>query len=480
MCSAGLLLKANPIEVSKGRKPHTKLQQKCLDLANTLPPLTDAQKKWARSKMDNLGYYVKRGRGGKNSVIWCQECGQTDAVGDIPPLAAALGMYDNKKEYHHVCSKCGRNLDVKPWSPRWDHRHETEHNFNFAIVTVCQDMQVVRMFNWNQSEWMGHDTINHIDEVFQIWYEPVKGKQVVLSKPYTRSWYYFRWHTYKSEWKVKSNMPTGGYSYYDAYSLENKYIYPRAKILPILRRNGWSNKMFQMCTSPITIWRGLLDDPNVEALAKIGQYGVLDYWFGIGSSRKDKSQWMQMVKICSRHKYIIKDASMWFDYIDLLQYFHKDTHSPHYICPENLKHEHDRLMDKKTRIEKAEELKRQIAQAEKYEKQYKKHRGMFFGICFGNEHIAITVICSVKEMAEEGTMMHHCVYANGYYDHTKHPNSLILSAKDKEGHRLETIELNIKTWKVMQSRALQNGKTKFHDEIVKLVEQNIGLFKKAA
>ena len=68
----------------------------------------------------------------------------------------------------------------------------------------------------------------------------------------------------------------------------------------------------------------------------------------------------------------------------------------------------------------------------------------------------------------------------GYYDHTKHPNSLILSAKDKEGHRLETIELNIKTWKVVQSRALQNGKTKFHDEIVKLVEQNIGLFKKAA
>ena len=171
---------------------------------------------------------------------------------------------------------------------------------------------------------------------------------------------------------------------------------------------------------------------------------------------------------------------MWCDYIDLLNYFHKDTRNPHYVCPENLKHEHDRLMDKKTRIEKAEKLKRQIAQAEKYEKQYKKHRGMFFGICFGNEHIVITVICSVKEMAEEGTMMHHCVYANGYYDHNKYPNSLILSAKDKEGHRLETIELNIKTWKVIQSRALQNGKTKFHDEIVKLVEQNIGLFKKAA
>lgn len=171
---------------------------------------------------------------------------------------------------------------------------------------------------------------------------------------------------------------------------------------------------------------------------------------------------------------------MWFDYIDLLEYFHKDTHSPHYICPENLKREHDNLMDKKTRIEKAAELKRQIAQAEKHEKDYKKHRGMFFGICFGNENIVVTVISSVKEMAEEGTMMHHCVYANGYYDHKSHPYSLILSAKDKDGHRLETVEVSTKTWQVLQSRAVCNGTSKYHDEIVKLVEQNIGLFKKAA
>ncbi len=480
MCSAALLLRANPIEISKGHKPHTKLQQLCLDLADTLPPLTDAQKKWARSKMDALGYYVKRGRGGKNSVIWCQECGQLDIVGHIPPLACDLGMYDYKEEHRHVCSKCGRKLDVKPWSPRWDHRYETEHNFNFATVTVCNGMQVVRMFNWYQSEWMGHDTIDHIDEVFQIWFEPNKGKQVILSKQYTRSWYYFRWHTYCEEWKVKSNMHTGGYSYNDVYSLDNKWIYPRAKILPILRRNGWKDRMFNMKTSPITIWRGLLDDPAVEALAKIGQYSVLDYWFGTGSNRKDKSQWMQMVKICSRHKYIIKDASMWFDYIDLLEYFHKDTHSPHYICPENLKSAHDRLMDKKTRIEKAEELKRQIARAEKYEAQYKKYRGMFFGISFGNKDFVVTVICSVKEMAEEGTMMHHCVYANGYYDHKKHPNSLILSAKDKDGNRLETVEVDTNRWVVIQSRGLQNGNTNRHAEIVSLVNSNMHLFRKAA
>ena len=475
MCSAGLLLKSTPIEVSKGRKPHTKLQQKCLDLVNTLPPLTEAQQKWARSKMAGLGFYVTRGRGGKHSCIWCQECGQMDEVG-LPPLAVALKIKETKS---HVCSRCGRKLDVSDWVPRWDHRHEAEHDFKFAIVTTCEGMQVVRMFNWHKIASMGSDTVNHVYEVFQVWFEPTKGKQVIISKQYTRSWYHIRWHMH-SEWKVKSDSPTGVYAYDNVYSLYNRYVYPKAKMLPILRRNGWKDKMLNMSTSPIDIWRGLLDDPNVEALAKIGQYGVLDYWFGTGSSRKDKSQWMQMVKICSRHKYIIKDASMWFDYIDLLEYFRKDTHNPHYICPENLKREHDRLMDKKNRIEKAEELKIQIAQAEKYEKLYKRHRGKFFGICFGDENIVITVICSVREMAEEGTMMHHCVYANGYYDHKKHPYSLILSAKDKEGHRLETVEISTKTWRVLQSRGLLNRTTPFHDQIVRLVEQNIGLFKKVA
>lgn len=475
MCSASLLLKASPIEVSKGRKPHTKLQQKCIDLANTLPPLTDAQKKWARSKMSGLGFYVTRGRGGKHSCIWCQECGQMDEVG-LPPLAVALKIKDSKT---HVCSKCGRKLEVRDWAPRWDHKHYVEHDFNFAIVTVCEGMQVVRMFNWHQYNTLGSETINHVFEVFQVWFEPIKGKKVIISKQYTRSFYHFRWHMH-SEWKVKSNAPTGDYYYKDIYSLDNIFIYPRAKILPILRRNGWSNEMFSMYTSPLDIWHGLLTDPTIEGLAKTHQYDVMDYWFRHGGPRRDKSQWLSLVKICNRRKYIIKDASMWFDYIDLLEYFHKDTHSPHYICPENLKREHDNLMDKKTRIEKAAELKRQIAQAEKHEKDYKKHRGMFFGICFGNENIVVTVISSVKEMAEEGTMMHHCVYANGYYDHKSHPYSLILSAKDKDGHRLETVEVSTKTWQVLQSRAVCNGTSKYHDEIVKLVEQNIGLFKKAA
>ena len=55
--------------------------------------------------------------------------------------------------------------------------------------------------------------------------------------------------------------------------------------------------------------------------------------------------------ICNRNRYIIRDASMWNDYISLLSYFHKDLHNAKYVCPKNLKAEHDRLLRKKNEIE---------------------------------------------------------------------------------------------------------------------------------
>ena len=472
MCSAGLLLRSTPVEVSKGRKPHTKLQQKCLDLAKTLPPLTEAQKKWARCKMSGLGYYVTRGRKGKHSCIWCQECGQMDEVG-LPPLAVAVKIKETKS---HVCSRCGRKLEVTDWVPRWDHRHEMEHDFHFGIVTVCEGMQVVRMFDWHQIASMGSDTINHIDEVYQIWFEPDRGKQVIISKQYTRSWYHFRWNTY-SEWKVKQNRPTGGYSYNDdVYSLDNKYIYPNAKILPILRRNGWSNKMFRMRTSPVDIWRALMTDPAIEGLAKNGQYSVIDYWMSTGGSDRDKSRWLPRVKICNRRKYVIKDASLWFDVVKSLRRLGMDDHSPKYICPADLHAMHDWLQRKVERLQIREEIRKLNSDAKNWEQFYAQSKGCFLGIKFNDGNIFCHVIKSVAEMCEEGKRMHHCVYRMGYY---KRPESLILSARDREGKRLETVEVNLRTFKVVQSRGLQNQPTMAHSRIIQLVEQNMNLIKRA-
>ena len=64
---------------------------------------------------------------------------------------------------------------------------------------------------------------------------------------------------------------------------------------------------------------------------------------------------------------------------------------------------------------------------------------------------------------------HHCV---GSY-HSKE-DSLILSACI-DGKRIETIEVSISQLKVIQSKGVCNKNTKYHNQIINLVSQNISL-----
>ena len=48
-----------------------------------------------------------------------------------------------------------------------------------------------------------------------------------------------------------------------------------------------------------------------------------------------------------------------------------------------------------------------------------------------------------------------------------------LAAKDRQGNRLETVEVNMKTWSIVQSRGLLNDPSERHDEIIELVKENM-------
>ena len=65
--------------------------------------------------------------------------------------------------------------------------------------------------------------------------------------------------------------------------------------------------------------------------------------------------------------------------------------------------------------------------------------------------------------------MHHCVFKCEYY---ARENSIILSAHDKEGNRIETIEFSLTENKVVKSRGVCNKNTDYHDRIVNLVNAN--------
>ena len=104
---------------------------------------------------------------------------------------------------------------------------------------------------------------------------------------------------------------------------------------------------------------------------------------------------------------------------------------------------------------------------------------MFFGVAFDDGTIYCHVLQSVKEFIEEAEAMHHCVLANGYWSEKRHPNSLILSARNKEGKRVETVEVNTKTWKIVQSQGACNENTAYHGEIIALVGKYIPMMIRA-
>ena len=244
-------------------------------------------------------------------------------------------------------------------------------------------------------------------------------------------------------------------------------IYPKSKVIDTLRRNGFDGDFHGIV--PTSLIPALLSDSRAETLMKAGQYQMLRHYL---KSSFDMERYWASVKICIRNGYTIADGSMWCDYIDLLQHFGKDTNSPKYVCPQDLKAEHDKWMEKRNRQRIREQTEEQRMKAIEDEKEYLKAKGIFFGLVFTDNLICVKVIESVEEMILEGKAMHHCV--GGYH---RRKDSLIFSATIN-GKRIETVEVSLKTLQVVQSRGVCNSNTEYHDRIITLVENNAELIRK--
>ena len=207
---------------------------------------------------------------------------------------------------------------------------------------------------------------------------------------------------------------------------------------------------------------------------------------------------MDAVKIAIRHGHsdYLHD-SIWWDMIDSLRYLKKDLRNPILVCPSNLRPSHDKWLqasqNKKEKMAARMEKMRQIqeerrmlenmeAQAKREEENKQKakaltsiyvaRRKQFFDLDIASGVIHIKVLRSVEEFFEEGKEMCHCVFANGYYDVNKKPNCLILSAK-VNGQRMETLEIDLTSYTVVQCHGKHNQNSPFHDAILNLIRENM-------
>lgn len=451
-------------------KPRNKRERTVLALHEKLKPLTEKQIAWGWSQFPAKGYYrdLRKGRG----LVWCSECGAT-AEDDAGSLEVSLG------EGQYVCPKCGRSLELE-YSLRKQKQDTVEENKMISFLTTCQGWQVVRTFEFCKQSVRGCNPMIAFHEVFEHWYDE-DGQETIIGIDYTRTIWSFYWK-YGTKMSIKQHNDhcSGYYVWEDIFTTRGNYVYPAGNITATLKRNGWSRRLLRLKAGVGDIIQRLLADRDAEWLVKTKQYNILDWLI----KRGDRVlPYRYALKVALRAGYNVnklKDITLWFDYLDLLNEERKDLHNAHYVCPDNLMKEHDRLVKKKQERLAKIERKRKEREAMENEGQYRKYRGMFFGVAFDDGTIYCHVLQSVKEFVEEAEAMHHCVYANGYWSSKSHPNSLILSARDKEGKRVETVEVNTKTWQIVQSRGACNQNTAYHGEIIALVGKYIPLMMKTA
>ncbi|MGC4244539.1 MAG: PcfJ domain-containing protein, partial [Herbaspirillum sp.] len=318
--------------------------------------------------------------------------------------------------------------------------------------------QVVEYFEIDAKYKKGKKAIANIRAILEDWIDD-KGKVTKIGLLHSNNFTVDYWH---GDWSIRER-PKYWYN-------SNKYdVYPRryhpcSAFRPEYLKVGIDHRLSGLSfLEAIDI---VPREPKTETLLKARQYGLLNYF--IGGSGSVHSYWPS-IKIAMRNGYRFKDVSMWFDYLNLLTYFHKDLHNAKYICPKNLKKEHDRYMRRKRERQRREELERKRKRIEEAEARYAEAIERFKGLSFRSGDIVVKLLESVKEFEQEGDALRHCVFTNDYF---AKEGSLVLSARI-DGRPVETIEVDLKKFKVEQSRGMHNHPSEHHDRIVSMVRRNM-------
>lgn len=427
-------------------RPRTEIQKRVWKIYEGLDrrrkELTDAQRKWiSRHAFDGDFYQT-----GKH--LRCCRCGHL------------VGKDEDR------CPHCG-NVRRDVYSRRCRRYYEY-----VGIVGVCGEYQRVSIVEVVRS--IGRDGIRTgMEIVAENWIDR-DGRRAVVARTLSPFGGTFCW---ESEMMIKSNTYNGNsrgwYGNKEEYMRYSR-VYPKMRLLPFFRSRGVS-LVEPVVGDIVSVLTNVPKDNLLETMLKVG-LGKLAMYYLEGYSIKE-----HIWKLAVRYRYEPEDYRTWRDYIYELETLHMDTHNPKVLMPENLMEAHlrtsERLMRKRRKDMEERERERRldlVAKAELNEEKYIEKKGKYLGIRFSGDGIDFHVLQSPLEFLEEGEAMHHCVAS-----YWSHDNSLVLSARDGSGKRVETVEVNLTTFSIVQSQGPCNRPTEWHESIMETVKRNMKLIKGA-
>lgn len=341
----------------------------------------------------------------------------------------------------------------------------------YAVAQVVDRFQVVRYFSCWKHMNKNKPPRYSFHSLFEEWKDWEKDKRVIVGR--TIGWTGDGFNS--TEYEVRNPNGSGWRSNeYDRFSSD--YVCPGGQYLPRFKKYGLTR--FNHDCDPRILITKLELSPKIETLLKARQKELL-----IDAVYKDRSisPFWNQIKIVIRNKYKIKDAGIWYDYLELLKYFRKDILNPKFICPKNLKLEHNKLVAKKQKIQEAERVQKEIrrqeierakAEAEEALKGVKAELFKDFKIIGGS--ITIVTLIDDEDVKKEGKALNHCVYTNNYH---KKSGILLLSARI-DGQPIETIEISLATYSIIQARGYNNEPTEHHNQIIYILKKNMGKISK--
>ena len=356
-----------------------------------------------------------------------------------------------------LCPECGTRIEIKDTKER-----VIRDKSYFNVITTIEDYQVVRMFLMIVEMRKGMKANPAYLEIGSYWIDP-KGKTTVVGLQRTLG-HYIDSFAFGSPLEIRRDN--------EAFQrISDEWVYPRIKVTDTIKRNGFKGSCHHI--HPVTLFQELLTNPKAETLMKANEIELLRYLCFRPSYKADINTYWNTIKIAKRNGYEFKDVRMWFDYIKMLERCGKDIQSPKYICPANLKEEHDRYMRKVHILEDKKIRAEDIRKAQEREASFKEQKEKFFGIRINDGEIEVKVLESVEEYRLEAESQHICLFSAAY---DQREDSLIFSARI-DGRIIETIEVDLKTLKVVQSRGVCNKNTEYHDRIIRLINANTHLIK---
>lgn len=418
-------------------RPRNLREKHIVELNGRLRPLTTPQKEWAlNNTIKHYGYRLKSG------MCTCMKCGHEW-------LETRYGT--------HLCPECGTIIEIKDTKER-----VIRDKSYFNVITTMEDYQVVRMFLMIVEMRKGMKASPAYLEIGSYWIDP-KGKTTVVGLQRTLGPYIDSF-AFGSPLEIRRDN--------EAFQrISDEWVYPRIKVTDTIKRNGFKGSCHHI--HPVTLFQEVLTNPKAETLMKANEIELLRYLCARPTSKADIETYWNTIKIANRKGYKVKDSQMWMDYIKMLERCGKDIQSPKYICPTNLQDAHDQYMRKVHIIEDKKKRAEDIRKAQEREASFKEQKEKFFGIRINDGEIEVKVLESVEEYRREAESQHICLFSAEY---DRRENSLIFSARIK-GKIIETIEVDLKTLRVVQSRGVCNQNTEYHDRIVSLINANTHLIK---